>query len=91
MFGGCTFRVQCAFPYIEGGTVLKIARKSERNQKTKIRMVYRMLGTVCAPLSLLQLLNGIRVDFYKPKIIKKSRELSDLECLPTKTQYTKYL
>jgi len=44
-----------------------------------------------APLVFLGLLNGIILDLNKPYIIRNSRELSDLEYLPTKTQYTKYL
>jgi len=36
-------------------------------------------------------LNSIIVDVNKPYIIRNGRELGDLEYLPTKTQYTKYL
>jgi len=46
---------------------------------------------MCAPLVFLGPLNGIVVDLNKPYIIRNSGELSDLEYLPTKTQYTKYL
>jgi len=43
------------------------------------------------PLVSLGPLNGIIVDLNRPYIIRKSRELGDLEYLPTKTQYTIYL
>jgi len=35
-------------------------------------------------------LNSIIVDLNKPYIIRNGRELSDLEYLPTKTQYTEH-
>jgi len=44
-----------------------------------------------APLVSLGPLKSIKVDLNKPYIIRNSRELGDLEYLPTKTQYTKYL
>jgi len=44
-----------------------------------------------APLVSSGPLNGIILDLNKPYIIRKSRELGDLEYLPTKTQYTIYL
>ena len=45
----------------------------------------------CAPLVLFGLLYDIIVNFNEPKIIENGGELSDLEYLLTKTQYTKYL
>ena len=69
----------------------EIARKSERNQNIYIWIVYSMLGTTHTPLSLFGPLNCVIGDFYEPKIMENGWELSDLEYLPTKTQYTKYL
>jgi len=43
------------------------------------------------PLVSLGPLNGIIVDLNKPYIIRNGGELGDLEYLPTKAQYTKYL
>jgi len=44
-----------------------------------------------APLIFSGPLNGVIVDLNKPYVIRNGRELGDLEYLPTKTQYTKYL
>jgi len=44
-----------------------------------------------APLISSGPLNSIILDLNKPYTIVNSRELGDLEYLPTKTQYTKYL
>jgi hypothetical protein len=44
-----------------------------------------------APLISLGPLNSIILDSNKSKIIKNSGELSELEYLPTKTEYTEYL
>jgi len=46
---------------------------------------------VHAPLIFLGPLNSIIVDLNKPYIVRNGGELGDLEYLPTKTQYTKYV
>jgi len=45
----------------------------------------------CAPLVFFCALNDTIVDLNKPKIIRNSGELSNLEYLPTKTEKVKYL
>jgi len=44
-----------------------------------------------APLISSGPLNRVIVDLNKPYVIQNGRELGDLEYIPTKTQYTKYL